>query len=54
MIHGKDKATVLKQLDQLIDACGLSGFDKEILFSNRCFKQRGALYKNPTPALTDG
>ncbi len=54
MIHGKDRATVLNQLDQLVDACGLSGFDKEILFSNRCFKQRGAIYQNPTPALADG
>ena len=45
MIHGKDKATVLSQLDQLVDACGLSGFDKEILFSRRCLKQRGAIYQ---------
>lgn len=47
MIHGKDKATVLMQLAQLVDACGLSRFNKEILFSRRCFKQRGALYQNP-------
>jgi DNA-binding Lrp family transcriptional regulator len=45
MIHGKDKATVLEQLDHLVDACDLSAFDKEILFSNRCFKQRGAVYQ---------
>ncbi|MFU8787703.1 MAG: AsnC family protein [Methylobacter sp.] len=45
MIHGKDRATVLQQLEQLVDACGLGGFDQEILFSTRCFKQRGALYK---------
>jgi DNA-binding Lrp family transcriptional regulator len=50
MIHGKDKTTVLKQLEQLIDACGLSGFDREILFSNRCFKQRGAIYQTTTSA----
>jgi siroheme decarboxylase len=54
MIHGKDKTTVLNQLKQLVDACGLSGFDKEILFSNRCFKQRGAIYQNTTPVLADG
>jgi hypothetical protein len=52
MIHGKDKATVLSQLEQLVEACGLSSFDKEILFSNRCFKQRGAIYQNT--ALADG
>ena len=46
MIHGKDKASVLKQLEQLVDACSLSAFDQEILFSNRCFKQRGAIYQN--------
>ncbi|MGZ5007320.1 MAG: AsnC family protein, partial [Methylobacter sp.] len=54
MIHGKDRATVLTQLEQLVDACGLSGFDKEILFSLRCFKQRGAIYQKPAPALVDG
>ena len=50
MIHGKDKATVLNQLEQLVDACCLSGFEKEILFSRRCFKQRGAVYKSATNA----
>ncbi|MGZ8190379.1 MAG: siroheme decarboxylase subunit beta [Methylococcaceae bacterium] len=44
MIHGKDRATVLAQLEQLNEACGLAGFDQEILFSRRCFKQRGAIY----------
>ena len=51
MIHGKDRTTVLKQLDQLSKACGLSNYDREILFSRRCFKQRGALYQNSTPQL---
>jgi DNA-binding Lrp family transcriptional regulator len=46
MIHGKDRATVLQQLEQLADACSLAGFDHEVLFSRRCFKQRGAVYKN--------
>jgi DNA-binding Lrp family transcriptional regulator len=50
MIHGKNKATVLEQLEQLVVACDLSAFDKEILFSNRCFKQRGAVYQHATPA----
>jgi DNA-binding Lrp family transcriptional regulator len=45
MIHGKDRATVLAQLEQLNIACGLAGFDREILFSRRCFKQRGAIYQ---------
>jgi DNA-binding Lrp family transcriptional regulator len=46
MIHGKDRATVLQQLEQLAAACGLTSFDYEVLFSRRCFKQRGAVYKN--------
>ena len=46
MIHGKDRITVLSQLDQLNTACGLAGFDREILFSRRCFKQRGAIYQS--------
>ena len=45
MIHGQDRATVLSQLEQLSAACGLEGFDREILFSRRCFKQRGAIYQ---------
>ncbi|MFI3199448.1 MAG: AsnC family transcriptional regulator [Methylococcaceae bacterium] len=44
MIHGKDRATVLSQLEQLNAACGLTGFDQKVLFSRRCFKQRGAIY----------
>jgi hypothetical protein len=48
MIHGKDRATVLAQLEQLSAACGLAGFDREILFSRRCFKQRGAVYQRAT------
>ncbi|MEI6067608.1 MAG: AsnC family protein [Methylococcaceae bacterium] len=55
MIHGKDRATVLEQLEQLNTACGLAGFDRKILFSRRCFKQRGAIYQ-PTDSrsLTHG
>jgi DNA-binding Lrp family transcriptional regulator len=46
MIHGKDRATVQQQLEQLAAACGLASFGREVLFSRRCFKQRGAVYKN--------
>jgi DNA-binding Lrp family transcriptional regulator len=52
MIHGKDRATVLTQLEQLNTACGLAGFDQEILFSRRCFKQRGAIYNRATSTLS--
>lgn len=45
MIHGKSRERVLEQLQNLIEACGLSQFAMEVLFSKRCFKQRGAVYK---------
>lgn len=51
MIHGKDRATVLTQLEHLNDECGLAGFEQEILFSRRCFKQRGAIYQRTGSAL---
>lgn len=44
MIHGKSKQLVLQQLSQLIQSCTLEGFPHDILFSSRCFKQRGAIY----------
>lgn len=50
MIHGKDRGTVLAQLEQLSRECHLDQFDREILFSQRCFKQRGAFYRAVAPA----
>ncbi len=44
MIHGKDKQTVLTQLEELTKQCNLHVFSRQILFSQRCFKQRGAIY----------
>lgn len=44
MIHGKDKDDVGRQLEQLIALNHLEEFDYDILFSARCFKQRGARY----------
>jgi DNA-binding Lrp family transcriptional regulator len=51
MIHGKDRGTVLTQIKQLSTDCNLEPFDRQILFSRRCFKQRGALYRNVSPTL---
>jgi siroheme decarboxylase len=48
MIHGRNRDRVLQQLTQLTESCGLGQFAMEILFSKRCFKQRGALYQ-PKP-----
>ena len=44
MIHGKSRELVLQQLAQLIDSCALNDYPYDILFSTRCFKQRGAIY----------
>ena len=44
MIHGKDRDTVLQQWAKLQQTCELSQYRSEILFSRRCFKQRGAIY----------
>jgi len=44
MIHGKSRSTVLAQLKQLIEACHLEQYTYDVLFSQRCFKQRGAIY----------
>lgn len=45
MIHGKSREKVLQQLEHLTQSCGLGQFRREILFSRRCFKQRGAIYR---------
>jgi DNA-binding Lrp family transcriptional regulator len=44
MIHGRDRETVLGQIETLNDATGLGEFPTAVLFSRRCFKQRGARY----------
>ena len=57
MIHGKDRETVLKQLDCLCHSLALTEFGREVLFSRHCFKQRGAQYPIealPPPVLAYG
>lgn len=44
MIHGRERGEVLDNLDNLEQACNLKGLNREVLFSRRCFKQRGARY----------
>lgn len=44
MIHGKDRAVVEAEIEEATRAAGLSGSPRAILFSCRCFKQRGARY----------
>lgn len=47
MIHGRERAGVLRRLAQIIDFHGLGDIPHAVLFSRRSFKQRGARYANP-------
>ena len=44
MIHGKSRERVVQQVAELIESCTLQNYAHDILFSQRCFKQRGAIY----------
>jgi len=44
MVHGHDRDGVIEQVESIVEQCGLRQFRYEILFSGRCFKQRGAIY----------
>lgn len=44
MVHGRAQDTVLAQVAQLTQIAGLEARPREILFSPRCFTQRGARY----------
>lgn len=44
MIHGQDRDDVLSNLQSMIKNCHLQDINHEVLFSTRCFKQRGAIY----------
>jgi DNA-binding Lrp family transcriptional regulator len=49
MIHGRDRAAVLAQVDRIKEVRGLHAVDCAILFSGRRFKQRGARYGAAQP-----
>ncbi|MCP3688528.1 MAG: Lrp/AsnC family transcriptional regulator [Gammaproteobacteria bacterium] len=44
MIHGRNHGEVRQQVEFLVEQCALTDIQHEILFSKRCFKQRGASY----------
>lgn len=44
MIHGRERKEVLLKLENLESSCGLKDIDRQLLFSQRRFKQRGAHY----------
>ena len=47
MIHGRDRDAVGDQVSVIATECGLTHTPRQILFSRRCFKQRGAAYQQP-------
>ena len=44
MIHGTDRGQVLDEIETATRDAGLEDCPRAILFSRRCFKQRGARY----------
>ena len=44
MIHGRERATVMQQVQDLRQRCHAQDVPQTVLFSRRRFKQRGALY----------
>ena len=44
MVHGRDRQTVVDQIATLNTNAGLAGVPNAVLFSKRCFKQRGARF----------
>lgn len=44
MIHGKCRETVEHQVSEVLNFLGDSVLDYKILFSSKCFKQKGASY----------
>jgi len=44
MVHGRDRNVVRDQVEFLANACGVAEVPRSVLFSNRCFKQRGAKF----------
>ena len=44
MIHGRDRSQVLAEVEAATREAGLGGRKRAVLFSRRCFKQRGARY----------
>jgi DNA-binding Lrp family transcriptional regulator len=44
MLHGRSREAVRARIGALREEAGLAGVAHEILFSRRCFKQRGARY----------
>jgi DNA-binding Lrp family transcriptional regulator len=53
MIHGRSRPEVEALVEQATEAAALASVPRSILFSRRCFKQRGARFKRP-PIMKPG
>ncbi len=42
MVHGRERAAVVAEIEALTQRAGLKNRSREVLFSRRCFRQRGA------------
>jgi DNA-binding Lrp family transcriptional regulator len=51
MIHGRDRGAVEALVREASAAAGLNGRPRDVLFSRKRFKQRGARYARPAPKL---
>ncbi|MBE2293869.1 MAG: Lrp/AsnC family transcriptional regulator, partial [Phycisphaerales bacterium] len=51
MIHGRERDEVLAQIERLRIARNLESYPYSVLFSVRCFRQRGAYYHLTAPVL---
>ena len=49
MIHGRDRAAVEGLIEDASRAAGIDDLPRAVLFSRRCFKQRGARYGPTAP-----
>jgi len=52
MIHGRNRDEVLEKIEHLVSRCELQDIPRNVLFSGRRFKQRGARYSRSTPRPT--
>jgi len=44
MVHGREEEAVRHRIRRAITSCGLADFPHDVLFSRRCFTQRGARF----------
>lgn len=52
MVHGQRRETVLAQVEDMARDCSVRHLPREVLFSARCFRQRGAIY-SPLPEAAE-